>query len=86
VGGDLKWQRAPSFFTLDLYLSREFSKTFSAFASITNLLDYTQTGAGDSPLNWTQHGSDQDHLHLDNNHVWGPLRGRIFTAGVKIIL
>jgi outer membrane receptor for ferrienterochelin and colicins len=86
VVADKKGQRAPAFATLDLYAGYEASKKMTAFFSVQNIFDYTQTGAGDSPLNWSTHNDDRDHFHLDNNHLWGPTRGRTFIAGVRIEL
>jgi hypothetical protein len=47
---------------------------------VTNLLDYTQTKKGESPLSWRVHG---DHSHLDNRHLWGPVQGRVLYAGIQ---
>ncbi len=81
--GTLKSTRAPSFFLWDMYLGWKWKKEVSFFASIQNLFNFTQTSAGDSPLNWSTHGADPSHFHLDNNHTWGPLRGRVFSVGLK---
>lgn len=68
-----KRQKAPTYFTFDFDVQKELSpKSFFLFG-VRNLFDYTQTRAGDSPLTWARHG---DHFHLDNFHIWGPLRGR----------
>jgi hypothetical protein len=76
---------APHFFTLDLYLGYTLKNRYTFFASIQNVLDFTQTGVGDSPLHWGIHnGADTGHFHLDNSHVWGPLRGRICSLGLKV--
>lgn len=72
-GTEPKWQRSPTFFTLDLEFERRLSDTAKAKLSLLNVFDYTQTRAGDSPLTWHEHG---DHYHLDNFHLWGPNRGR----------
>ncbi len=74
---------APAFFTLDLLVSKPLQKNLSAYAGVQNVFDYTQTAAGDSPLNWSQHGTNPAHFHLDNNHVWGPTRGRLITLGLR---
>jgi outer membrane receptor protein involved in Fe transport len=74
---------APSFVTWDVYLGWKWKKEVSFFASVQNLLDFTQASYGDSPLNWASHGGDASHFHLDNNHTWGPLRGRLFSVGLK---
>lgn len=73
VGVNQKKQTAPTFFTLDLTLEKEVSPNWKWIISLTNLFDYTQTSAGESPLSWEKHG---DHYHLDNRHLWGPLKGR----------
>jgi outer membrane receptor for ferrienterochelin and colicins len=81
--------QAPAFATVDVYLGRTFDiraswiKNLTLFASVENLFDFTQTGFGDSPLNWSVHGNEREHFHLDNNHVWGPLRGRTFLVGLR---
>lgn len=77
---DQKWQKAPSFLTVDLFFNKEVSSVWSLELQVFNLLDYTQTGAGDSPLAWAQHG---DHFHLDNFHIWGPLEGRRFFLSLS---
>lgn len=68
-----KRQKSPTYWTFDLDFDREISTDWSAGFAIKNLFDYTQTSAGDSPLTWDKHG---DHYHIDNFHIWGPLRGR----------
>lgn len=70
-----KKQKSPTFMTLDLDFERSVSSSWNLGLGIKNALDYTQTSVGDSPLTWAQHGS---HFHLDNFHIWGPLRGRQF--------
>jgi outer membrane receptor for ferrienterochelin and colicin len=77
---DQKWQKAPTYFTVDLNFERELSENFSAGFAVLNLFDYTQTGAGDSPTTWHIHG---DHYHLDSFHIWGPLRGRQFFVSLQ---
>lgn len=79
-GTDQKWQKAPAFFTLDLTLDRELAKNISLSFSVLNVFNYTQTGAGDSPTTWDRHGN---HYHLDNFHIWGPLRGRQFFVSLR---
>lgn len=77
---DQKRQKSPTFFTLDLNFERDLNDFFSASFAVLNLFDYTQTGAGDSPTTWHIHGT---HYHLDNFHIWGPLRGRQFFVNLK---
>lgn len=86
VVDEKKRQEAPAFATLDLYAGYEASKVVTAFISVQNVFDYTQANAGDSPLNWSTHTADRDHFHLDNNHLWGPTRGRTALAGLRIQL
>jgi len=82
----LKNQRAPLFATLDLGASYRPARDWELALSVLNATDFTQTGWGDSPLTWNQHGSDPSHFHLDNLHVWGPLRGRIILFSVRASL
>ncbi len=82
----MKTAFAPAFITWDLYVAYNLKKQFSFFASVQNVLNFTQTGQGDSPLNWSTHGGDLSHFHLDNNHTWGPLRGRVVSVGMKVEL
>jgi len=72
-GEDLKKQKAPSYFTLDLSAEKSISKNWVLMASVLNVLDYTQSQVNDGPTTWEGH---DDHFHLDNFHIWGPLRGR----------
>jgi hypothetical protein len=79
---DQKSQTSPTFATFDIYY--KYQKNFySLFAGINNILDYTQTKSGESPLSWRTH---RNHTHLDNRHVWGPNIGRLAYAGIKIEL
>lgn len=80
VGQDLKWQSAPSFATVDIAAERNLSQSWKLIFSVANLTDYTQTSAGESPLAWELHGS---HYHLDNRHLWGPLKGRQFFVQME---
>jgi outer membrane receptor protein involved in Fe transport len=80
---DRKNQTAPLFATLDLGTSYRATRQMELSLSVLNLTDFTQTGWGDSPLTWNQHGSDASHFHLDNLHVWGPLRGRVFMFSLR---
>ena len=77
---DHKRLDVPSYLTWDISLGYQWRQRYTFFASVQNVLNFTQTGAGDSPLNWSVHG---DHFHLDNNHTWGPIRGRVFSVGLK---
>ena len=70
-----KSTKAPSFTTIDLKVSRELSKTWTLYAGVKNLLDYTQTSK-ESPLFYDANG-------YDTGHIWGPLRGRMSYVGLK---
>ncbi len=76
-----KNQNAPLYATIDLFFNREITKNIDWTFGVTNLLDYTQTKAKESPLSWRQHG---EHAHLDNRHIWGPTQGRVVYTGMKI--
>jgi len=78
-----KGLNAPGYFTWDVYLGWTYKSKYTFFASVQNVFGFTQTSAGDSPLNWSAHRAETNHFHLDNNHTWGPLRGRIFSVGLK---
>lgn len=80
IPANQKRQKAPAFYTVDLFYQRQFSK-FSVLAGVNNLFDYTQTRKAESPLAWRTHGN---HAHLDNRHVWGPNVGRILYTGMKV--
>ncbi|MBX3039409.1 MAG: TonB-dependent receptor [Bdellovibrionaceae bacterium] len=75
-----KRQKSPTYFTVDLTFSRTLTESLSLGLSVLNLFDYTQTGAGDSPTTWHLHGKE---YHLDNFHIWGPLRGRQVFVSLK---
>jgi outer membrane receptor for ferrienterochelin and colicin len=82
-GGERKFQRSNPFLTVDLGYSYKILPNLKASLVVQNLLNTTQTGMGDSPLNWNQHGQNRQHFHLDNNAIWGPNRGRVITAGIR---
>jgi hypothetical protein len=75
-----KGVKAPWFMTFDFYYSFQLSTKWVLFGGINNLLNYTQTKFGESPLSWRVHGN---HAHLDNRHIWGPNQGRVGYAGIK---
>lgn len=75
-----KRQKAPSFFTVDLTLNYKLQQSLEFTAGVFNLLDYTQTKTGDSPLTWVEH--EPGDVHLDNFHLWGPTMGRQVFAGL----
>lgn len=80
IPANQKRQKAPAFYTVDMYYQRQFKK-FTLLAGVNNLLDYTQTRKAESPLSWRTH---RNHSHLDNRHVWGPNVGRVLYTGVKV--
>lgn len=80
IPANQKRQKAPAFYTIDLFFQRQFTK-FAWMAGVNNLLDYTQTKKGESPLSWRTH---RNHAHLDSRHVWGPNAGRVVYTGLKI--
>ncbi len=75
-----KNQNAPVYTTIDLFLQIKLTQKLEGQVGVNNLLNYTQTSQGDSPLAWRMH---IDHLHQDNRHVWGPLQGRVIYGGLK---
>jgi len=79
-GIDQKNQIAPHFWTFDLHFNQTLTDELEFNFSILNIFDFTQAGVGDGPLTWHLHGQ---HYHLDNFHIWGPLRGREFVARIK---
>jgi len=72
-----KGTTSPSYFTVDMKISKTLNKHWTVYAGGTNLTDYTQTGEGSSPLFYDDAGA------VDVGHIWGPLRGRELYAGVK---
>jgi len=71
-----KSTHAPSFTTVDMKISKELSKTFSIYAGVKNLFDYTQTKY-ESPLYYDATGG------YNVGNIWGPLRGRMSYVGIK---
>lgn len=81
IPANQKRQKAPAFYTIDLFYQKQFTK-FSWMLGVNNVLDYTQSKV-ESPLSWRTH---LEHAHLDNRHVWGPNTGRVVYTGLKIEL
>lgn len=78
--GDMSKQKnttAPSYYTVDMRLSKEVNKNFSLYAGVNNLLDYTQAGDEETPLFY---GADGGY---DVGYIYGPLIGRKIYAGVQ---
>jgi len=67
---------SPAYTTVDLKISKELNKNFTAYAGAKNLFDTVQTDT-ESPLFYDASGG------FDSAHVWGPLRGRMVYAGLK---
>lgn len=76
-GTDPKETDAPSFVTFDFKASRQIDDNFSGYVGVLNLLDYTQTDDGVSPLFYEGDGA------YDVGHIYGPLRGRVAYAGFQ---
>jgi outer membrane receptor protein involved in Fe transport len=78
VGDDsaLKSTDADAYYTVDLKVSKELNKTFTAYLGVNNLLDYTQAGDEDSPLFYDADGG------YDVGYIYGPLRGRTVYTGI----
>jgi outer membrane receptor protein involved in Fe transport len=83
VGRDPKSTRVPAYATMDVSVERAMSSQWKLKLSVLNLFNTTQTGMGSSPLNWNQHGTNPEHFHLDNNFLWGPLRGRVLSIQAR---
>ncbi len=70
-------KNSPAFYTVDFKLSKQLNNNFTLYAGVNNLLDFTQTKDGSSPLFY----NDADEV--DVTHIWGPLRGRTIYGGLK---
>jgi outer membrane receptor for ferrienterochelin and colicin len=68
---------APSYYTIDMKISKEISKNFTLYVGVKNLLDYTQAGDEDSPLFFDADGG------YDVGYIYGPLKGRQFYTGLQ---
>jgi outer membrane receptor for ferrienterochelin and colicin len=71
-----KSTKAPAFTTVDMKIAKELSKTWSVYAGVKNLFDYTQT-SHESPLYYDAMG------RYNVGDIWGPLRGRMSYVGIK---
>jgi len=74
-----KSTNAPSYYTVDLKVSKDVSKNFTLYVGAKNLFDYTQTGDGCTPLYYNGPAKDD----YDVGYIWGPLRGRQIYAGLQ---
>lgn len=68
---------APSYYTIDMKISKNINKNFTFYAGVKNLLDYTQANEGESPLFYDDEGG------YDVGFIYGPLRGRQIYAGLQ---
>lgn len=68
---------APSYFTVDVKVSKKVTDNFTIYAGAKNLFDYTQAGDEDTPLFWDADGG------YDVGFIYGPLRGRQIYAGLQ---
>ena len=68
---------APSYYTIDMKISKNINKNFTFYAGVKNLLNYTQANEGESPLFYDDEGG------YDVGFIYGPLRGRQIYAGLQ---
>jgi len=81
VLSDPKLTQAPGFFVVNIKASLKLNPGLDLYAGADNLFNYTQAGsAGDDPKFWDSQGS------YGTSHIWGPLRGRQFYVGVRIVM
>lgn len=74
---DPKSTHAPSYYTVDLRLSKTLKGGVTIYGGVKNLFGYTQTD-DESPLFYDSAGG------FDVGHIWGPLRGRELYFGVRM--
>ncbi len=73
--------KAPSYFTVDWMMDIEINPNFDLSFGVDNIFNVTQTKTfNDAPLSWARHG---DHFHLDNMHLWGPVKGRVIWTKLQ---
>ncbi len=78
--GDLSKSKsvdAPSYYTVDMKVSKEIDKNFTLYAGAKNIFDYTQAGDEDTPLFYDADGN------YDVGFIYGPLRGRQLYVGIQ---
>lgn len=75
---DPKDMVAPSYVTLDARIEKSISEHMAIYLGGTNLTDFDQAGDEESPLMYDAEGG------YDVVHIWGPLRGRVLYAGLKM--
>ncbi len=76
AGNLAKSNKASSYWTMDLRISKELGDNLQLYFGATNLLDYTQVEDMQTPLFYEDGG-------YDVAHIYGPLRGREAYAGLK---
>ncbi len=76
AGNLAKSNKASSYWTMDLRISKELGDNLQLYFGATNLLDYTQVEDMQTPLFY------EDGAY-DVAHIYGPLRGREAYAGLK---
>ncbi len=79
LDGTPKPDWSPAFSVLDVRAQYRVNKRYAAFVGADNLLDYQQA-KHDSYL-WVN-----DSGNIDVTHIWGPQRGRMLYAGMRIDL
>ncbi|MFP4181800.1 MAG: TonB-dependent receptor plug domain-containing protein [Thiohalospira sp.] len=80
---DPKETDAPAWYTIDLRLDRALDDTLSLYAGVNNLLDYTQAGDEETPLFYEGEAGSGEEAAFDVAHIYAPLRGRVFYAGLR---
>jgi len=76
AGTQPKSQQADAYWTADFRLAKEWKNRWQFYLGATNLFDFTQVNDMETPLFYEDGG-------FDVAHIYGPLRGREFYAGVK---
>lgn len=77
IASSKKSTDAPSYWTLDLKVTKSITDNIDFYAGVNNLFDYTQVNEGETPLFFDASGG------YDVAYIWGPLRGREIYAGFK---
>jgi len=77
TASDKKTTTAPSFWQVDVKLSKQLNKYMTVYTGVKNLFNYTQAGNSGSPLYYSASGN------YDVAYIYGPLRERTVYAGAK---
>ncbi|WOT04191.1 TonB-dependent receptor plug domain-containing protein [Shewanella youngdeokensis] len=77
ITSSIKSTDAPSYWTMDMKVTKSITDNIDFYAGVNNLFDYTQVTEGESPLFFDADGG------YDVAYIWGPLQGRQLYAGVK---